>query len=253
MPVFERPSAISASTSCSRGVSRSSGPSRRLAREQLRHHLRVERGAAAGDPAHRLDELDDVQDAVLEQVAHAAAAVGEQLLGVGLLDVLGDHEDRRVRATACAPRARRADPRRGSRAAGGCPRPRCRACARRSRAAAHRRRARRRRPRSRCRAAGARARRAAARGPRRSLPAWHLRAHRRRARRRGLATRSVPSSASTRRRRPLRPPPSGSAPPTPSSATSTLSMSPSRIMRIVHALRARECLPALASASATTK
>src|SRR5262249_36321081 len=68
----------------------------------------------------------------------------------------------------------------------------------------------------------------------------------------GLATRSVPSSASIRRRRPLRPLPFGFAPPMPSSATSTVSMSPSRRMRMSTRF-ACECLLAFASASATTK
>src|SRR5205085_9795263 len=58
-----------------------------------------------------------------------------------------------------------------------CPPPRCPACERRSRAAASRRRGRRPPPRSRCRAGVALARRAAGPGPRRSLPAWHLRSH----------------------------------------------------------------------------
>ena len=95
MPAFDRPSAISASTSRSRGVSSSSGPSSRRLREQLGDDLGVERGAAAGDPLDRLQEVGDVHDPVLEQVADPAAAVGEQLLGVGRLDVLGDDQHRR--------------------------------------------------------------------------------------------------------------------------------------------------------------
>src|SRR6185437_15923613 len=68
----------------------------------------------------------------------------------------------------------------------------------------------------------------------------------------GLMTRSVPSSASTRRRKPLSPPPSASAPPLPSSWTSTES-TPSPLQMRTSTRRAPECLPALASASATTK
>ena len=41
-----------------------------------------------------VDEVGDVHDPVLEQVADAAAAVGEELGRVGQLDVLGDDEDR---------------------------------------------------------------------------------------------------------------------------------------------------------------
>ena len=50
-----------------------------------------------GHAPHRLEEVGDVHDPVLEQVADAAAAVGQQLLGVGLLDILRDHEHRRSR------------------------------------------------------------------------------------------------------------------------------------------------------------
>jgi hypothetical protein len=61
--------------------------------QQLADHLGVQDGAAAGDPADRLDELADICDPVLEQVADAARGSGEQLgRGPGL---------------ATAPRARR--------------------------------------------------------------------------------------------------------------------------------------------------
>ena len=73
MATFERPSAISASTSRSRGVSSSSGPSSRCA-EQLGDDLGVERGAALGDAAHGVDEVAHVGHAVLEQVADARRA-----------------------------------------------------------------------------------------------------------------------------------------------------------------------------------
>ena len=69
---------------------------------------------------------------------------------------------------------------------------------------------------------------------------------------RGLVTASVPSSASTRRRSPVRPPPAGSAPPRPSSSISTASASPRRATATATRL-APECLAAFASASATTK
>ena len=90
---LERPSAISPSTSRSRGVSSSSGSSRALAAEHLRDDLGVERRAAAADAAHRVGERVDVGDPVLEQVAEPLGALGEQLARVGDLDVLGEHED----------------------------------------------------------------------------------------------------------------------------------------------------------------
>ena len=77
-------------------VSVASGSSARAAGQQLGDHLRVHRGAAGGDPADRVDELVGVEHPVLEQVADAAAAVGEQLPGVELLDVLGEHQHRQA-------------------------------------------------------------------------------------------------------------------------------------------------------------
>src|ERR1051325_8226186 len=67
MPELVRPSAISGRTSCSR-----------------------EGGPAVGDAARRIEEVVDVEHAVLEQVAEAAA-VGDQLDDVARLDVLGEH------------------------------------------------------------------------------------------------------------------------------------------------------------------
>ena len=63
-----RPSAISASTSRSRGVSRSSGSRRRRPGQQLGDDLGIERRAAGADPPHGGEELGDVGDAVLEEV-----------------------------------------------------------------------------------------------------------------------------------------------------------------------------------------
>ncbi|EQD86671.1 hypothetical protein N599_08175 [Saccharopolyspora erythraea D] len=85
--------------------------------EQLGHDLGVHPGAAGGDAAQGVDELVDAGHAVLEQVAHAAAAVGEQLAGVGLLDVLGEHQHPAARAAARGPAAPPAHPRRGTSAA----------------------------------------------------------------------------------------------------------------------------------------
>src|SRR4051794_5729103 len=68
----------------------------------------------------------------------------------------------------------------------------------------------------------------------------------------GLASRIAPSSASMRLRRPVRPLPDGSAPPTPSSATWTTRRSPSRETSTVSRV-APLCFTAFVSASATTK
>ncbi len=94
MPTLVRPSAISASTSRSRGVSRASGSSLATRAEQRRDHLGVEGGAARGDPAQRVEEVVDVEDPVLEQVAEAAP--GDQLDRVPGLDVLGEQHDGQV-------------------------------------------------------------------------------------------------------------------------------------------------------------
>ena len=121
---FERPSAISSSTSRSRGVSSSSGSSRAAAADELRDDRRVERRAALGDAPHRGGELVDVGDAVLEQVADALGAVGEQLERVARLDVLREHEHAGLRDAARGSPARRAGPRRCASAACGCRRSR---------------------------------------------------------------------------------------------------------------------------------
>ena len=76
---LERPSAISSSTSRSRGVSSASGSPRAPPADELRDDRRVERRAALGDAAHGRAELVEVGHAVLEQVADALRAVGEQL------------------------------------------------------------------------------------------------------------------------------------------------------------------------------
>lgn len=64
-----------------------------LAGEELGDDGGVHGGAAVGDAADGFDELADVEDAVLEEVADAAGVVGEQFAGVELFDVLGEHED----------------------------------------------------------------------------------------------------------------------------------------------------------------
>jgi hypothetical protein len=98
---LDQPSAIRASTSRSRGGEALDRVA--AAAEQLAYHLRVDHRAACGDPAHRVDELLHVADPVLEQVADAAAVAAarvgvEQLGGVGLLDVLAEHQHGQGRA-----------------------------------------------------------------------------------------------------------------------------------------------------------
>ena len=61
--------------------------------QQLSHDLRVERAAALGHPAQRVEELGDVGDPVLEQVTDAVRPAGDQLGGVPLFHPLGQHQD----------------------------------------------------------------------------------------------------------------------------------------------------------------
>ena len=89
---FDRPSAISSSTSRSRGESRCDRIVAPVAADELGDDERVERRAALGDPPDGGRELVDVGDAVLEQVPEPVRAVGEQLDGVGVRDVLGEDE-----------------------------------------------------------------------------------------------------------------------------------------------------------------
>ena len=67
---------------------------RAAASDELAHDLGVERRAALRDAAHGVDEVAHVADALLQQVADRAAAVGEQLGRVRMLDVLREHEHR---------------------------------------------------------------------------------------------------------------------------------------------------------------
>ena len=91
---FECPSAISASTSRSRGVRSSSDVGAAAAAEQLRDDLGVDRRAAGSDAPRGGKELVDVGHAVLQQVADAAAAAAQQIGGVALLDVLAEDQNR---------------------------------------------------------------------------------------------------------------------------------------------------------------
>src|SRR5262249_9787638 len=59
--------------------------------DELRYHVWVQCRPATRHTLDRVDEVADVHDAVLEQVANAAAALSEQLGGVGRLYVLRNH------------------------------------------------------------------------------------------------------------------------------------------------------------------
>ena len=93
--VFECPSAIRPSTSRSRGVSRRTGSSAR----RRANSCATTCGSSTVPPpttsSSAVEERVDVGHPVLEQVADAAGAVGEQLVGVGHLDVLREHQHRR--------------------------------------------------------------------------------------------------------------------------------------------------------------
>ena len=65
--------------------------------EQLRDDFGIERAAARGHPVQRVEELGDVRNPVLEQVADAVRAPGDQLGGVPLLHPLGQDEHADVR------------------------------------------------------------------------------------------------------------------------------------------------------------
>ena len=67
----------------------------RRRRDEARDDLRIERGAAAGDALGRLEEVGDLEDAVLEQVAEAAER--HEVDRVAGLDVLGEQEHAELR------------------------------------------------------------------------------------------------------------------------------------------------------------
>jgi hypothetical protein len=56
---------------------------------ELGDDLRVQGGAAGRHPVHRVQEVADVLDPVLEQVAERAGGLRQQVGGVALLHVLG--------------------------------------------------------------------------------------------------------------------------------------------------------------------
>ena len=96
IPLLERPSAMSAITSRSRGVSTSSGSSDAAGRDELGDENRIHDRAAPHDPLQRLDEVIDVGDPALQQVA-ATFTAGEQVHRVLDLDVRGQDQDGDVR------------------------------------------------------------------------------------------------------------------------------------------------------------
>ena len=93
MAEFDRPSAMAGEHLALAGRERGERVAPAAAGEELGDDLGVEGGAALAHPAHGGEELGDVGDAVLEEVAEAAGIDGEQLGGVALLDVLRQHED----------------------------------------------------------------------------------------------------------------------------------------------------------------
>ena len=92
MPWLDLPSAIAASTSRSRGLSRSNGLVALTAAEHPPDDLGVKRAAAAGDPGDRVDEALDITHALFEQVADSLGALPDQIERVLLLVVLRKHQ-----------------------------------------------------------------------------------------------------------------------------------------------------------------
>ena len=89
---FDSPSAINSSTSRSRGVSSSSGSSLRRRPTSCETTLGSSAEPPAGDPLDRGDEVGQVVDPVLEQIADPLCALLQELERVALLDVLGENE-----------------------------------------------------------------------------------------------------------------------------------------------------------------
>ena len=112
MAVLPSPSAIRASTSRSRGLSRSSRVSGRVRVKQLRDDLRVDGRAAVRHPVQRVEELLDPADPLLEQVAEPGDAAGEQLGGEAPARRRRTARARPGRAGGAGPRPPRRSPRR---------------------------------------------------------------------------------------------------------------------------------------------
>src|SRR6476659_3846890 len=82
--------------------------------EHAPDHLRIQGATPARDTRNGITERIDVADALLQQVADALCAVADEVEGVVLLVVLGEHEhagpgeqapqlDRRAQAVVCPP------------------------------------------------------------------------------------------------------------------------------------------------------
>ena len=101
IPRLDLPSAMSASTWCSRGGERLQRVVLAAPAHHQRHDLGIERRPALGHPAHRVGERVDVGHPVLEQVADAPGVLADEVQRVGLVAKLGEHEDPDLRV-ACA-------------------------------------------------------------------------------------------------------------------------------------------------------
>ena len=105
MAMLERPSAIRARTSSSRGVSASSGPvaGRRMSRSTMAGSMTHRRN----DPAESVENDIEVVDTVFQQVAEVLRGIADQPHRPLALDVLRQHQDadrRWVRRSRCAAR-----------------------------------------------------------------------------------------------------------------------------------------------------
>ena len=109
IPLLECPSAISASTSCSRGVSSSSALWVRTRPIIRGDDVRVQRRSAIRDAPHGIDEQVGVRHLLLEQVAGALGAGGDEIEGVLVVQELGEHEHADLRMGG-ADRERRLQP-----------------------------------------------------------------------------------------------------------------------------------------------
>ena len=92
IPRLERPSAISARTSRSRGVRASIGLRPATPADQSGDDVWVQHGPARGHAPDRVDEGLDIADMMLEQVADALGSIGEKLARVMILQELRQHE-----------------------------------------------------------------------------------------------------------------------------------------------------------------